>query len=71
MRGLVQSNGGHVVRPRTVVTRSSKPALRQGDTISAPPKRVDLCEHRRSVGITLVNNEGLVFAARYVGLRSS
>ncbi|CAL8463525.1 g3059 [Coccomyxa elongata] len=35
-------------------------------SLSAPRTRVDVGEHRRGVGITLVNNEGLVFAARRV-----
>lgn len=52
-----------------VVTCHSKPVLGHPGTFSAPPPlRVDIGEHRRGVGITLVNSEGLVFAARWAGL---
>ncbi len=56
--------GGRKFLPITI-TCGSKPVLGRPGTFSAPPAvRVDLSEHRRGVGITLVNNEGLVFAAR-------
>jgi hypothetical protein len=65
MHCLKGRNMGGNYCPRLVVTCSSKPVLGRPGTFSAPPLvRVDVGEHRRSVGITLVNNEGLVFAAR-------
>ena len=44
---------------------SSEVLNHPGEATNAPSRR-DLEEHRRSVGICLVNNTGLVFAARWV-----
>ena len=43
---------------------SSEVLNHPGEATNAPSRR-DIEEHRRSVGICLVNNSGLVFAARY------
>lgn len=72
--GVIQSLKGQSLssmkRIRSCVSRppitrcSSSEVLRHpGKTATAPTRR-DLEEHRRSVGICLVNNSGLVFAAR-------
>ena len=73
--GGIQSLKGQslssIKRIRSCVSRppithcSSSEVLRHPGEASSAPARRDLEEHRRSVGICLVNNSGLVFAARY------
>lgn len=48
---------------------SASEVLRHPGNAAEAPVRKDLEEHRRSVGICLVNNNGMVFAARYVAVQ--
>ena len=59
-------SGSVSLRIRSAVTCSTSKPLLEHAVSNAPCKRVDVGEHRRSVGICLVNNDGLVFAARSV-----
>ena len=54
-----------VSRAPLIQCSSSEVLNHPGEATKAPSRR-DLEEHRRSVGICLVNNSGLVFAARLV-----
>ncbi len=54
-----------VSRAPLIQCSSSEVLNHPGEATKAPSRR-DLEEHRRSVGICLVNNTGLVFAARLV-----
>ena len=47
-----------------IIPCSSSEVLRHPGEAARAPSRKELEEHRRSVGICLVNNSGLVFAAR-------
>lgn len=54
-----------VSRAPLIQCSSSEVLNHPGEATKAPSRR-DIEEHRRSVGICLVNNSGLVFAARLV-----
>ncbi len=62
----IRSAGQACVNRALSIQCSSSEVLRHPGEAVRASKRRDIEEHRRSVGICLVNNAGLVFAARCV-----
>ena len=62
----IRSAGQACVSRAPSIQCSSSEVLRHPGEVARASKRRDIEEHRRSVGICLVNDAGLVFAARCV-----